>query len=159
MASGSSPLPSRRLARIFTPSQLALRAPYAEALAMLSHLSLGVSDLQRSRVFYDAIVAALGFERVWTGEGGLGYGLPGQERLNLFARIPPEDPGGLAAGPGFHLALVAGSPQQVDDFHAAALASGGRCNGAPGPRPIYGETYYAAFVLDPDGHRLEAVHQ
>ncbi|MBI3556095.1 MAG: hypothetical protein HY074_07515 [Deltaproteobacteria bacterium] len=65
----------------------------------------------------------------------------------------------LSAGLGFHLALVAPNPGAVDQFHAAALAAGGRCNGKPGPRPQYSETYYAAFVFDLDGHRLEAVYQ
>ena len=60
-------------------------------------------------------------------------------------------------GAGFHLAFTATERRQVDDFHAAALRHGGRCNGPPGPRPDYGDRYYAAFVFDPDGYRIEAV--
>ncbi len=72
-------------------------------------------------------------------------------KLQSHPVVPP--------GPGFHLAFVAESPTAVDCFHAAALASGGTDEGAPGPRPHYGPSYYAAFVRDPDGHKLEAVFQ
>ncbi len=68
--------------------------------------------------------------------------------------------GGVAGtGPGFHLAFDAADPAAVDRFHTAALRHGGTDDGAPGPRPEYSPTYYAAFVLDPDGNKLEAVHQ
>lgn len=122
---------------------------------MIGHASLGVSDLDASGRFYDAVLRALGYDRVWSHERALGYGPPGgNDKLALF----PRD-GDLAAGPGFHLAFDAPSQDAVDAFHAAALANGGECQGPPGLRPHYGETYYAAFVLDPDGHKLEAVHQ
>lgn len=124
---------------------------------MLSHLSLGVRDLAHSGAFYDAVLAALGYARVWGSPTGIGYGVAGgNDKLALFPR-PGED--GLAAGGGFHLAFTAPSPAAVDAFHAAALAHGGLCTGPPGPRPHYGPSYYAAFVRDPDGHKLEAVHQ
>src|SRR5262245_13025922 len=123
---------------------------------MLGHLSFGVADLARAMAFYDAALAPLGYLRVWTSETQAGYGLPGGgDKLALKrqsgAVVPP--------GPGFHLALVAPSPVAVDLFHAAALRAGGRDEGAPGPRPHYGARYYAAFVRDPDGHKLEAVFQ
>jgi len=122
---------------------------------MLSHVSLGVHDLSRAMAFYDAGLAALGYIRLWTGVDGLGYGAPGgSEKLNIFARE-----GAAPAGLGFHLAFVAPDPTSVDRFHAAALAHGGTDEGAPGPRPHYGASYYAAFVRDPDGHKLEAVYQ
>ncbi len=122
---------------------------------MLGHLSFGVSDLDRSTVFYDAVMAALGFRRVWTSPNGVGYGLePDKDKLALFPRGDAAPP-----GPGFHLAFDADSQAAVDRFHAAALANGGVCDGPPGPRPHYGPTYYAAFVIDPDGYRLEAVNQ
>jgi catechol 2,3-dioxygenase-like lactoylglutathione lyase family enzyme len=122
---------------------------------MLGHLSFGVSDLDRSSAFYDAVMTALGFRRVWTSPNGVGYGLePNQDKLALFPRTGVAPP-----GPGFHLAFDAPDRAAVDAFHAAALASGGTCDGPPGLRPHYGETYYAAFVIDPDGYRLEAVHQ
>ena len=122
---------------------------------MLSHVSLGVRDLARAMAFYDASLAALGYVRLWTGTDGLGYGAPGGgEKLNIFARE-----NAAPAGTGFHLALVAPGPESVDRFHAAALTHGGTDLGAPGPRPHYGTNYYAAFVRDPDGHKLEAVYQ
>lgn len=122
---------------------------------MIGHVSLGVSDLEASRRFYDAALGALGFARVWSHPTGLGYGPPGgNDKLALFPQKVP-----VATGPGFHLAFDAPGRAAVDAFHAAAMASGGACAGAPGLRPHYGPTYYAAFVLDPDGHKLEAVYQ
>jgi catechol 2,3-dioxygenase-like lactoylglutathione lyase family enzyme len=122
---------------------------------MIGHLSFGVADLARATAFYDAALGALGYRRVWTSEKGVGYGLEeGRDKLNLFPRADSAAP-----GPGFHLAFDAASPDEVDRFHAAAIAAGGTCDGPPGPRPHYGATYYAAFVIDPDGHKLEAVHQ
>lgn len=122
---------------------------------MLSHVSLGVRDIGASALFYDAVLGALGYVRLWTGEKGLGYGSPGGgEKLNIFAETDAKPP-----GPGFHLAFAAPSQAAVDRFHAAALACGGEDLGPPGMRSHYGPTYYAAFVNDPDGHKLEAVRQ
>ncbi|MEM1416653.1 MAG: VOC family protein [Myxococcota bacterium] len=119
---------------------------------MVSHLSLGVSDLARARAFYDAALAPLGIVRVWQTEGALGYGEPGgADELALFVTGEP-----LPEAPRFHLAFWAPDRPSVDAFHAAALAAGGSDEGRPGPRPRYGEGYYAAFVRDPDGHKLEA---
>lgn len=128
--------------------------------AGLHHLSLGVRDIQVSLRFYDAVLSPLGFVRAWSdlrpGEPGqgAGFGLPGG--LDVLA-LKERPTGGVALGSGFHLAFAAPSRAAVDHFHAIALSCGGRSEGAPGPRPAYGEHYYAAFVLDPDGHRLEAV--
>ena len=124
---------------------------------MLGHLSLGVSDLERSGRFYDAVFAPLGIVRVWGSDRGFGYGEPGgPDRVALFPQDTTER---LAAGPGFHLAFRAPSHEVVDAFHAAALANGGTSEGAPGLREHYSPTYYAAFVRDPDGHKLEVVCQ
>lgn len=123
---------------------------------MLGHLSFGVRDLDRAARFYDLVLAPLGFERVWSNERGAGFGAKGGgDKLALFAR--PEQ--AAAPGPGFHLAFDAPDRAAVDAFHEAALAAGGRDAGGPGPRPHYGATYYAAFVIDLDGYKLEAVHQ
>lgn len=120
---------------------------------MLDHLSLGVSDIARSVAFYDAVLAPLGYVQVFLGERFVGYGIePPDEKLALI-RVE----GAVASGPGTHLAITAPSREAVDGFHAAALRAGGTDEGAPGPRPKYGEHYYAAFVRDPDGHKLEAV--
>ncbi|OAV53490.1 glyoxalase [Rhizobium sp. WYCCWR10014] len=127
---------------------------------MLHHASLGVSDIERSAAFYDAALAALGYIRVWedirpgqTGQA-VGYGPPGGgDKLAIKHRPDGQCP----PSPGFHLAFAAPSRQAVDQFYAAAIAQGGSDNGRPGLRPHYGEHYYAAFVMDPDGYALEAV--
>ena len=122
---------------------------------MLAHLSLGVADLERAMAFYDAALAPLGCVRLWQNAKGAGYGPIGatDEPLALFQRGAEARP----PGPGFHLALRAANREAVARFHEAALAAGGQDNGAPGLRAHYGPGYYAAFVSDPDGHRLEAV--
>lgn len=126
---------------------------------MLHHISFGVADMERAARFYDAVLAPLGFQRVWSdirpGEEGqaVGYGKSGGgDKLALKQHDRHRAP-----GPGYHLAFTAPSPAAIEAFHAAALANGGRDNGAPGMRPEYGAHYYAAFVIDPDGNRLEAV--
>jgi catechol 2,3-dioxygenase-like lactoylglutathione lyase family enzyme len=123
---------------------------------MLGHLSFGVSDLEHSIAFYDAALAPLGLTRVWTNPHAAGYGYPGGGDLLALkkqpARVNPP-------GPGFHLAFNARTRAAVDAFHSKAMQAGGTDNGAPGLRPHYGPDYYAAFVIDPDGHRIEAVFQ
>jgi catechol 2,3-dioxygenase-like lactoylglutathione lyase family enzyme len=123
-------------------------------LSLLHHVSFGVSNLQAMAAFYDAVLAPLGQVRVWDGPRSVGYGLPGQgDTLLLNLREDGVHP----PGAGFHLAFSAGSREAVDRFHAAALAHGGTDNGAPGLREHYGPNYYAAFVFDPEGCRIEAV--
>lgn len=120
---------------------------------MLHHISLAVADLARAGAFYDAALGALGFRRVFEDDTAIGYGLvDGQDKLCLKLRPDP-----VAPGSGFHLAFAASSRAAVDCFHRAALAVGGQDNGLPGLRPHYGPHYYAAFLIDPDGHRIEAV--
>jgi catechol 2,3-dioxygenase-like lactoylglutathione lyase family enzyme len=121
---------------------------------MLHHVSFAVADLRRSATFYDAALLTLGYVRVWTDETAIGYGHPGSG--DKFA-IKLRGKGISVPGPGFHLAFSAPSREAVAAFHHAALAHGGTDNGAPGLRPHYGPDYYAAFVLDPDGYRIEAV--
>jgi catechol 2,3-dioxygenase-like lactoylglutathione lyase family enzyme len=121
---------------------------------VISHISLGVADLAHSIAFYDAVLSALGYVRQWTGERGAEYGPDGGEgKLAIFAA------GDLARAPGagWHLALGAEARSNVDAFHRAALDHGAADEGAPGLRPRYGAGYYAAFVRDPDGFKLEAV--
>ena len=120
---------------------------------MLHHISLGVRNLALSGAFYDAALGALGFRRVFEDQTAIGYGLvDGNDLLCLKLRSDASPP-----GPGFHLAFSAPSRPAVHAFHEAALRAGGTDNGAPGPRPEYGQNYYAAFLLDPDGYRIEAV--
>ena len=123
---------------------------------MLGHLSFGVADLERSIAFYDAVLAPLGAVRVWTEEDQAGYGPVGQgDILALKQQSGPVTP----PGPGFHLAFDASERNGVNAFYEAAIRLGGRDAGPPGLRAHYGPHYYAAFVFDPDGYKLEAVHQ
>ncbi|MFZ6735312.1 VOC family protein [Undibacterium sp. Ji42W] len=120
---------------------------------MLHHISLGVRDLTLAGAFYDAALAALGYRRVFEDDTAIGYGLHDDKDILCLKLRPDASP----PGPGFHLAFTASTRKVVDHFHAAALAIAGSDNGAPGLRPDYGEYYYAAFLIDPDGHRIEAV--
>ena len=117
---------------------------------MLDHVTIGVVDLARSRAFYDAALAPLGIAYM-CGEGGsfAGYG-DGENAFFWFGRRD-------ASQTGAHIAFTAADRSTVDRFHAAALAAGGQDHGAPGLRPHYQANYYGAFVLDPDGHNIEAV--
>ena len=121
---------------------------------MLHHLSFAVTDLERSEQFYDAVLSPLGYVRVWSDATAVGYG--GAGGGDKFAiRLRPEN--GAVPGDGFHVAFAAPSRQAVNDFYEAALERGGQDNGPAGLCPEYGEHYYAAFIIDPDGYRIEAV--
>ena len=121
---------------------------------MLHHLSLPVSDIARSDHFYSACLSALGYVRVWADESAVGYGFPGGgDKFAIKLSSGPVVPLNV----GFHIAFSAGNRDSVNRFHAAALEHGGKDNGPAGLRPHYGENYYAAFVIDPDGYQVEAV--
>lgn len=122
---------------------------------MLDHIGLSVRDLAASRAFYDRTLAAIGVKVLHTvgveftgGSEALGYG---DQRPFFWVSQAPEPTGRL------HVAFTVASRDLVDAFHAAGLAAGGRDNGAPGLRAHYHPTYYGAFILDPDGHNVEAV--
>lgn len=123
---------------------------------MIDHVSLGVNDLERSKAFYDAALRPLGLARVFDLPFGCGYG-PDKDRPGFWINHPYDKDKTAAAGPGTHVAFAAADRPAVEAFHRAALAAGGRDNGGPGLRPEYHPDYYAAFVLDPDGHKVEAV--
>jgi len=123
---------------------------------MLDHLGLSVGDFARSRAFYVAALAPLGYGPVKDvtreqtgGYEGTGFGPPGRPQFWIGT--------GDQRGGKVHVAFVASDRAAVDAFHRAALAAGGTDNGAPGLRPHYHPDYYGAFVLDPDGHNIEAV--
>ncbi|MFZ6875246.1 VOC family protein [Undibacterium sp. Di27W] len=120
---------------------------------MLHHISLGVRDLALAGAFYDAALGALGFRRVFEDDTAIGYGLHEDQDILCLKLRPDATP----PGPGFHLAFAAVTHAAVVQFHAAALAVAGKDNGKPGLRPDYGLNYYAAFLIDPDGHHIEAV--
>jgi catechol 2,3-dioxygenase-like lactoylglutathione lyase family enzyme len=120
---------------------------------MIDHVSIGVRDLAACGKFYDAVLATLGYRRLVTRAGTLGYGKQYPEFwLNARPAMTP-----VAIDSGTHVCLRAADTQTVDAFHAAALAAGAVSDGAPGPRPEYTAGYYAAFVRDPEGNRIEAV--
>ncbi len=120
---------------------------------MFDHISFGVRDIKRAKAFYDAALGPLGYACLSEGADSLGYGKDGV----AFWLSATESP--VAADPksGLHVCFSAPSRESVARFHAAALANGGRDNGKPGIRGDYAPNYYAAFVIDPDGYRLEAL--
>jgi catechol 2,3-dioxygenase-like lactoylglutathione lyase family enzyme len=119
----------------------------------IDHVNVPVSDLDASRTFYTSALAPFGYTLVYDSEESLGFGVGdgGDDNEPFAVRL------GNPPNVRTHIAFTASSEAQVDEFHAAALAAGGEDNGGPGERP-YGGYYYAAFVLDPDGHNIEAVY-
>lgn len=124
---------------------------------MIDHMGIAVSDIERSRKFYEAALGALGMsvnmevgpDQTQSGGTALGFGARDEK---IFWIADQERP-----GEGTHVAFRVERREQVDAFHAAGVKAGGRDNGAPGLRPHYGPNYYASFVLDPDGANIEAV--
>jgi catechol 2,3-dioxygenase-like lactoylglutathione lyase family enzyme len=123
---------------------------------MIDHMGLTVSDPARSRHFYDKALAPIGYEVLMEvpkdftgGRAVYGYGVDPKPDFWVTEDTPNE--------PRLHVAFRAERREQVDEFHKAALAAGGRDNGPPGLRPHYHPDYYGAFVLDPDGHNIEVV--
>lgn len=125
-------------------------------MSVISHLTLGTNDKERSAKFYDPVLGALGFSRLpKPSEKPLAYET--QEGMPTIYIYSPEDGKPATRGNGSHVAFVADNRTQVHDFHEQALRNGGSCDGKPGPRPHYGLNYYAAYVRDPDGNKLQAV--
>ena len=123
---------------------------------MIDHMGLTVSDPARSRHFYDKALAPIGYEVLMEvpkdftdGRAVFGYGVEPKPDFWVSEGAPNQ--------PRLHVAFRAERREQVDEFHKAALAAGGRDNGSPGLRPHYHPDYYGAFVLDPDGHNIEVV--
>lgn len=119
---------------------------------MIDHVSIGATDLARSRRFYDAALKALGFTCLSESGDSFGYGRDAAQFWILRVKQP------VASNPdsGLHFCFAAPTCKSVDAFHGAAMAAGGKNNGSPGLRKDYGDNYYAAFVTDPDGYRIEA---
>ena len=122
---------------------------------MIDHAGINVSDWAKAKAFYDAAFGALGAKLLMTVPeqytGGVKVGGYGREKPDFWLHESKE------TGPGRHYAFVARNRAEVDAFHAAALAAGGKDNGAPGIRAHYHPDYYGAFVIDPDGNNVEAV--
>jgi catechol 2,3-dioxygenase-like lactoylglutathione lyase family enzyme len=120
---------------------------------MIDHVSVSVRDLAASARFYAAALAALGFTQLETRPATVGFGKRYSEFwINLREALAP-----MPSDSGAHVCFRARTTDMIDAFYAAALKAGGRDDGAPGLRPQHGEGYYAAFICDPDGNRIEAV--
>ena len=127
-------------------------------MSSLDHISINVSDYARSRAFYDKALAPLGIACIMEFGPACGYGRDGKPDLWIGAgKTSFQTEEQLRAITPVHVALAARSREEVDAFHRAAVAAGGKDNGAPGLRPQYHPGYYGAFVIDPDGHNIEAV--
>ena len=125
-------------------------------MSVLSHITLGTNDPERAARFYDAVLGALGFDRLPKPAGKPpAYEKGGQVPTIYLYR--PVDGRPATWGNGSHIAFMAQTVDAVDSFHRLALDHGGLDEGAPGPRPHYGDNYYAAYVRDPDGNKLQAV--
>ncbi len=124
--------------------------------SILSHVSLGTNRFAEAVAFYDKVLATLNVRRVLDLSDvaeAVAYGRAFPE----FWIQRPHDGKPAQTANGVHIAFLASSPEQVHAFHEAALAAGGSCDGAPGPRPHYGDEYYGCFVRDLDGHKIEAM--
>jgi catechol 2,3-dioxygenase-like lactoylglutathione lyase family enzyme len=129
---------------------------------MFSHVTVGCADLERAAAFYDAVLAPIGLmRRAVTPDGGppaACWVIPGQPLPRFYVYIP-FDGRPATAGNGGMVAFTAPSPAAVDAAHRAGLAAGGADEGAPGPRPRYGEGYYGGYLRDPDGNKVHIVHR
>ena len=120
---------------------------------MIDHVSIAVRDLEACGRFYDAVLATIGYTKLVVRPTTIGFGKKYPDFwLNERRNMAPVDPDS-----GTHVCLRASSAEAVQAFHAAAMAAGGASDGAPGPRPEYTAGYYAAFVRDPEGNKIEAV--
>jgi catechol 2,3-dioxygenase-like lactoylglutathione lyase family enzyme len=115
-----------------------------------------VKDVEKSKRFYDAALSPLGYRCVRAARSTIGYGY-GADTISFWI-VSAERPVPADEKSGLHICFEATTAAAVDAFHTAALQAGGRDNGPPGPRPAYGPDYYAAFVTDPDGYRIEAYY-
>ncbi len=127
------------------------------SIPTLSHITLGTNDPIRAAVFYDSVMGILGWNRLPKLPGKpLAYEKKDGEMPIIFI-TQPLDGRPATWGNGTHVAFIAETRKQVDEFHATALQCNGSDEGAPGLRPHYGDNYYAAYVRDPDGNKLQAV--
>ena len=122
--------------------------------SVISHVSIGSNRYDEAVSFYDQVLPTLGCKRIMEHPGAVAWG----KMFPEFWVQRPIDGKEASVGNGTHFGFLAWTKEQVDAFHAAALAAGGSCDGPPGPRPEYGAPYYGAFVRDLDGHKIEAAY-
>ena len=120
--------------------------------SILAHISIGTNDFARAKAFYEAVLGTLEIRKMLEHTGVAAFGRAYPE----FWVGVPHDGGQARAGNGSHIGFLAQSRRQVDAFYTKALELGATGDGAPGPRPAYGLDYYGCFVLDLDGHKIEA---
>ncbi|MDB5685903.1 MAG: Lactoylglutathione lyase [Rhizorhabdus sp.] len=120
---------------------------------MVHHISLGTADLERARAFYDPVMRELGLSRTLDVDDAIGYGAG----ITVFSLNLPADGAPASPGNGVHVAFEVEKRAAVDAFFRVATVNGGIGDGAPGLRPEYDGHYYAAFVRDPDGNKIEAL--
>lgn len=120
----------------------------------ISHVSIGTNDFEKAAAFYDAVLSVLGVKRIMEHPGMIAYG---KEFPEFFLQTP-IDGERAQVGNGTHFGFIASTKDEVNAFHAVALRAGATDEGAPGPRPDYGEAYYGGFVRDLDGHKIEATY-
>lgn len=135
-------------------NQEANQATEMDQGSIMSHVSIGTNRMAEACAFYDRVLGTLGIERVLDFPEAVAYGRAFPE----FWVHPPYDGQAATVGNGTHFAFMAESPEQVNRFYQEAIAAGATGDGEPGPRPLYGEAYYGAFMRDLDGHKIEAMY-
>ena len=124
----------------------------AENPSIISHISIGTNNFDRAVAFYDKVLSTLGCKQIMSHPGAVAYG---KEFPEFWVQTPYNgEP--ATVGNGSHIGFIANSKEAVHAFHEAALSLGGKDDGAPGPRPDYGEAYYGCFIRDLDGNKIEA---
>ncbi len=124
----------------------------SENPSIISHISVGTNNFERAVVFYDKVLSTLGCKQIMKYPGAVAYG---REFPEFWVQLP-LDGKPASIGNGSHVGFIANTTEAVHAFHQAALAEGGVDDGAPGPRPDYGESYYGCFIRDLDGNKIEA---
>jgi catechol 2,3-dioxygenase-like lactoylglutathione lyase family enzyme len=126
----------------------------SEHPSIISHVSIGTNQFEKSRAFYDAVLPTLNIVVIMEHPGAVAYGRQYPE----FWLGVPHDGKPASVGNGFHMGFISANKAQVHAFYDAAIAAGAVCDGPPGPRPLYGEPYYGCFVRDLEGHKIEAAY-
>lgn len=125
-----------------------------EIPGILSHISIGTNHFDRAVIFYDKVLATLGYQQIMKYPGAVAYG----KQLPEFWVQTPINNEPATVGNGSHVGFIANNKEAVHAFHEVAISEGGTDDGAPGPRPDYGDTYYGCFIRDLDDNKIEATY-